>query len=184
MRRFPSLARCVRWPGLVAAAVLLAGDVHAADGQRHVLVYDLAASEPRYVKRYRVEVGDVRDHTLEIYSRIRVFARNRPLFAGVPAREAHEHGMADLVDRSGTESGYVSFVLEDGSRVLGRYRGSVESWRWPDGSRHLGMRGVIELTGGTGRFARLRGQLRLWRAIDPGADSNQGGAEGEYWFEP
>jgi len=182
----PAKLRCARRFGqwLALLAVVVAGAAAAADSERHALAYDLAAADSSYVKRYRVEVGDVRHHTLEVYIRKRVFTRNPPAFAGVRASEAHEHGVADLVDQSGTDSGYVTFLLEDGSRVLGRYNGTVESRRWPDGSRHYDVCGTIELIGGSERFAKLRGQLRLWQALDPGADSSQGGAEGECWFEP
>ena len=31
----------------------------------------------------------------------------------------------DLIDQSGTESGYGIFVLEDGNRVVGRYSGTL-----------------------------------------------------------
>jgi hypothetical protein len=147
------------------------------------LSYDLAA-EASYAKRLRVEVGDVPQHVLEVYSRSRVFARQPPLFDGVRAGECREQGVFDLVDQSGTESGYVTFVLEDGSRVLGRYNGILAARRWPDGSRHYDVRGTLELTGGSGRFGKIRGQLRIWQALDPGADSSQGQAEGQYWFEP
>jgi hypothetical protein len=173
----------VRWSGCVAvAAILLVSAANAAGSERHALAYDLGAADASYVKRYRVEVGDVRHHTLEVFVRKRIFTRNAPAFAGVRASEAHEHGVADLVDQSGTESAYVTFLMEDGSRALGRYEGTIESRRWPDGSRHYDVRGTIELTGGNERFVHLRGRVRLWQAIDPGADSSQGGAEGEYWF--
>jgi len=45
------------------------------------------------------------------------------------------------------------------------------------------VRGTIELTGGTGRFEAIRGSVTVWQALDPGADSTQGEARGEYWFE-
>jgi hypothetical protein len=166
-----------------AAALALAGAAPADGPAQRVLGYDLAA-DARYAKRYRVEVGDVPQHVLEVYSRSRVFARQPPRFDGVRAAECHEHGVFDLVDQSGTESAYVTFVLEDGNRVLGRYSGTLAARRWPDGSRHYDVRGTLELTGGSGRFGKIRGRLRIWQALDPGADSSQGQAEGEYWFEP
>jgi hypothetical protein len=181
----PIPSRCSRHLGrcLAAAAVALAGIVLADQPVHHALSYDLVA-EASYAKRLRVEVGDVPQHVLEVYSRSRVFARQPPLFDGVRAAESREQGVFDLVDQSGTESGYVTFVLEDGSRVLGRYNGILAARRWPDGSRHYDVRGTLELTGGTGRFAKIRGQLRIWQALDPGADSSQGQAEGQYWLEP
>jgi len=175
---------CARSLGcsLVAAVIAVAAAARA-DAPRAGLTYDLSA-EPRYVKRYRVEVGDVPRHSLEVYSRQRVFALQPPVFEGVRVVECEEQGVFDLVDHSGTESGYVTFMLEDGSRVLGRYSGTLAARLWPDGSRHYDIRGTLELTGGSGRFDKIRGQLSIWQALDPGADSAQGRAEGEYWVEP
>ena len=164
-------------------ALALAGTALADGPAHHALSYDLAA-EARYAKRYRIEVGDVAQHVLEVYSRNRIFARPPPVFDGVRAAECQEHGVFDLVDQSGTDSAYVTFVLEDGNRVLGRYSGTLAARRWPDGSRHYDVQGTLELTGGSGRFGKIRGQLRIWQALDPGADSSQGRAEGEYWLEP
>ena len=173
----------VRTTGCVWAFVVFAAVVDAADFERHALAYDLGASAVRHVKQYRVDVGDVPKHVLRLYDLRRTFARNPPTFEGVRAVECLERGVSDLVDDSGTESGYVIFVLEDGNRIVGRYSGSASSRRWPDGSRHYDLRGTIELTGGTGRFERIRGAVQVWQALDPGADSSQGAAEGSYWFE-
>lgn len=172
------LGRC-----LAAAILALAANALAQDPPHHALVYDLASEAP-YAKRYRVEVGDVPLHVLEVYSRRRAFTKRPPVFDGVRAAECQEHGVLDLIDQNGTESGYVIFVLEDGERVLGRYSGTFAARRWPDGSRHYDVGGSLELTGGSGRFGKIHGQLRIWQALDPGADSSQGQAEGEYWFEP
>jgi len=166
---------------LVLLAVTRAGGVAAA-GQQPI-AYDLGAATTRYVREYRLEVDDVPRHELRLYDLKREFARSAPVFDGVRAAQSREQGAADLVDQNGTESGYVIYVLEDGNRVFGQYRGAVQTRRWPDGSRHYDVRGTIELTGGTGRFEGIKGDLRVWQALDPGADSNQGAVEGIYWFE-
>lgn len=166
---------------LLLLAVSGAGDAAAA-GQQPV-AYDLGAATTRYVREYRIEVDDVPRHELRLYDLKREYARSAPVFDGVRAAQSQERGTADLVDQNGTQSGYVIYVLEDGNRIVGRYRGAVQTRRWPDGSRHYDIRGTIELTGGTGRFEGIRGELRVWQALDPGADSNQGGADGAYWFE-
>ena len=41
----------------------------------------------------------------------------------------------------------------------------------------------LVLTGGTGRFAALRGHVQVRYTLDPGAESSQGTSAGEYWFE-
>ena len=185
-----SFARCTfsvqiaRPPWRGAAAVLLTfGAVHAAEPQRHPLVYSLDADSTRYARQYRVEVGDVPRHELRVFDLTRTFVRAAPLIDGVRVAEKQERGIADVVDHDGSESAYVIYVMEDGNRVFGRYEGTVRTRRWPDGSRHYDVYGTIDLTGGTGRFEAIRGNLAVWQALDPGADSSQGEARGEYWFE-
>ena len=159
------------------------GTPGAAESVWHPLSYDAAAAATATVKRYEVEVGDLPRHVLRLLDTRRVFARRPPVFDGVRATEMHERGTADLVDQSGSEFAYVTYLLEDGNRVFGRYTGTVRSARWPDGSWHHDIRGRIELTGGTGRFEALRGRVEVRYALDPGAESSQGESAGEYWFE-
>jgi hypothetical protein len=166
-----------------AAALLLFGAAQAAEPERHALAYSLDPAATRYVRQYRVEVGDVPRHELRVFDLTRRFTRAAPAIDGVRVSESQERGVADLVDQDGSESAYVIYLLEDGNRVFGRYSGTVQTRRWPDGSRHYDVRGTIELTGGTGRFEAIRGSLTVWQALDPGADSSQGEARGEYWFE-
>jgi hypothetical protein len=167
-----------------AAAGLLAFATAQASGpERHPLAYALDASTARPLRQYRVEVGDVPRHELRVFDLTRRFTRGAPVIDGVRVTESQERGVADLVDQDGSERAYVIYVLEDGNRVFGRYEGTVRTRRWPDGSRHYDVRGTIELTGGTGRFAAIRGRVTVWQAHDPGADSSQGAAQGEYWFE-
>jgi hypothetical protein len=178
------LTRIARLPLRRAAAVLLAfGAAQAAEPERHPLAYGLDAGAASYVRQYRVEVGDVPRHELRVFDLTRKFTRATPVIDGVRVVESRERGVADLVDQDGSESAYVIYLLEDGNRVFGRYSGTVKTRRWPDGSRHYDVDGLIELTGGTGRFEAIRGSVTVWQALDPGADSSQGAAQGEYWFE-
>jgi hypothetical protein len=147
------------------------------------LSYD-AAAQAATIRRHQVEIGDVPRHVLRLYDLQRIFRRHPPVFDGVPASELRERGTADLIDESGTQSAYVIYVLDDGNQVYGRYSGTVRSSRWPDGSWHHDIHGTIELTGGTGRFARLHGNVAVRYVLDPGAESSQGEASGEYWIEP
>jgi hypothetical protein len=161
----------------------LLGAAQAAEPERHPLAYSLDAAGTRHVRQYRVEVGDVPRHELRVFDLTRTFTHAAPVIDGVRVAESRERGVADLVDQGGSESAYVIYVLEDGNRVFGRYSGTVRTRRWPDGSRHYDVRGTIELTGGTGRFEAIRGSVTVWQALDPGADSAQGEARGQYWFE-
>jgi hypothetical protein len=173
----------IRITRFLSTTVLALLSATALAQQRQPLSYDAAAAETTYAANYRVAAGDVPDHLLRVFDLRRVFTRRPPMFQGVAAKEMWERGWADTIDQSGSESSYVTYLLEDGSKVFGRYVGTVSSFRWPDGSRHFDILGVITLSGGTGLFARLRGIVRIRASIDPGADSNQIESKGEYWME-
>lgn len=157
--------------------------VTAAADDRHSVAFDLGSAAIRYHKQYRLPVDDQPKHVLRIYEQSRQFVPGSFNLGSVAVTTIREWGSSDLVDENGTESAYVMFVLADANRVFGRYRGTVAIRRWPDGSRHYDIRGAIDLTGGTGAFEHIRGTIRTWQALDPDADSSQGRAEGEYWFE-
>jgi len=176
---FGVIGYCCKWC-VVLAWVLPA--VTAA-GDRHAIAFDLGSAAIHYHKQYRLLVDDTPKHALRIYDLSREFAAGSFTLGSVAVTTMREWGTSDLTDENGTESAYVMFVLEDGNRVFGRYRGTVETRRWPDGSRHYDIRGTIDVTGGTGAFQHIRGTIRTWLALDPGADSRQGRAEGEFEFE-
>jgi hypothetical protein len=148
------------------------------------LHYDPAAVQTRVVHDYRVAAGDSRNHSLRLYDLRHTFTRKPPIFGGSRATEMWEQGQADTIDQNGAESAYVTYILDNGNKVFGRYRGTRKSFRWPDGTRHFDVEGEITLTGGTGPMTRIRGAIKVRLALDPGAESSQGDARGEYWFEP
>jgi hypothetical protein len=162
-------------------AFLPAQDLSAEE--RHALSFDLGATPARQIRQFRIAVQDVPKHELRLYERQRDFAHRTFSIGAIEVEAMREWGTADLVDENGTETACVAFRLADGNRVFGRYRGTVATRRWPDGSRHYDVRGSLELTGGTLRFEAIRGTILIWQALDPGADSSQGRAQGEYWFD-
>ncbi len=168
---------------LLCAAVLL--PVVAAAQVRTSIAYDAARAELRTVQNLRLQLDDLPGHELRLFDRRRTFRpADAPSIEGVRVVEIWEQGTADLVDQSGSESAYVTFVLADGNRLFGRYAAGTRATRWPDGSRHYDVVGTITLTAGTGAFARVRGLITVRAAIDPGADSNQIESRGEYWTAP
>lgn len=173
--------RWLPWAVCGACAFALSAEGGLAQ-EREALLYDTTSAHTRVTQQYRVPVDDAPDHYLRVYELQRRFTFRPPVFRGVRAAELWERGQSDVVDQNGSESAYVTYVLEDGARVFGRYAGVIQSFRWPDGSRHVESHGVITLTGGTGSFASIHGVIRVRWSEDPGADSSQGEAKGEYWF--
>lgn len=164
---------------LLLVFFLLAGVAAARAESVHAVSYDPTAVRTRVIHDYRVTLQDAPAHLQRLYDLRQTFTGRAPAFAGVRAIEMLQQGVADTVDENGTETGYVTFLLEDGNRIFGRYAGTRKSHRWPDGSRHFDVEGDIELTGGDGAFAGARGKIHVRQTLDPGADSNQGEARGE-----
>ncbi len=74
-------------------------------------------------------------------------------------------------------------MLENGDRIFSHYDGTSQSTVNPDGSKRNVVAATHRLTGGTGRFAKIRGLMRVTTIVDFKAGQNEQTGEGEYWME-
>jgi hypothetical protein len=89
---------------------------------------------------------------------------------------------------AGTVSNPESVVRKIGARFLVNLAPIVEVRyrKKTAGGQSEGRRNVVGnllLTGGTGKFRRIRGVLHYTTVIDPSKGYNESKTEGEYWFE-
>jgi hypothetical protein len=70
-------------------------------------------------------------------------------------------GITDFIDGNGSGTIYNMFVMENGDRFFARFTGI--SWRTPD---KLFAPQVGFITGGTGKLAGIRGNLRASTSFD------------------
>ncbi len=91
--------------------------------------------------------------------------------------------MTDVIDGSGRFSQYTVSHLANGDRIFGRVDGVSHGYRVPGGGTRSVFTAVATLTGGTGRFARIRGLLKSSGVADLQVGVSSNPIEGEYWFE-
>jgi len=171
MRRFVSIAALVTVTSMCSAYGL------AAEPDRHPIPD--VESRSKYLEEHVIDVGDVPGHQARVY-RLRYEYPNRDLqFLGVVVKESFTTGMSDYVGGSGGFKTYTVFVMEDGNKVYASGTGNTHAN--PDGRRSFSFTNTI--TGGTGPFKGLRGQMRGSGKRAAGATSLNQEAAGEYWIK-
>lgn len=140
----------------------------------------------RYVQQHAIDVGDVPGHQIRIQESHRV---NPPegghSIDGVRIRETWVRGFSDYVNGVGPAWGYGVWMMEDGNKIYLEYVGTSESQITSSGSRRGTYHGIARITGGTGRFAKIRGQTADIAEFDtdPKQGYNRVSSKGEYWYE-
>lgn len=137
----------------------------------------------KYTQTHIIEVGDVPNHQLRIFELHTVYTGEAPAFDGVKVKERVARAFSDYIDGSGTATGYAINILENGDKVFERLSIQAQTTVAADGSKKLGYRSVMTLTGGTGRFTGIRGTLLGGGGSDLKTGTSDAWTEGEYWIE-
>ena len=166
---------------LSVAASTLVGYDDAVAQERHKFTTQAAAAQSKYVQQHTIDVGDVPGHQVRIYEIQRTGSEIE--FSGVKARESWSRGYSDYTNSTGNTSGYGVWILADGNKVFNRYSGISQTVIGADGAKKGTYHGVTQITGGTGKFANIRGFVRDVTKFDIQAGYNELSGEGEYWFE-
>jgi hypothetical protein len=140
-------------------------------------------STSKYTQTHIIEVGDVPNHQLRIFELHTVYTAEPPAFDGVKVKERIARAFSDYIDGSGTATGYAINILENGDKVFERLAIQAQTAPGPDGTKKLGFRSVMTLTGGTGRFTGIRGTLLGGGGSDLRTGISDSWTQGEYWFE-
>jgi hypothetical protein len=139
----------------------------------------------RYVQQHLIDVGDVPGHQIRIQEAHRINPPNGHAIDGVKITESWVRGYSDYVNGVGPAWGYSVWMMEDGNRIFLEYTGTSESQTTASGSRRGTYHGTTRITGGTGRFTKIRGQLADIAEFDtdPNKGYNRVSSKGEYWLE-
>jgi hypothetical protein len=166
---------------LSLAGLTLVGHDNAVAQERHKFTTHAAAAQSKYVQQHVIDVGDVPGHYVRIYEIQRTGSEVE--FSGVKSKESWSRGYSDYTNSTGSTAGYGVWILEDGSKVFSRYSGISQTVVGADGGKKGTYHGVTQITGGTGKFANIRGFVRDVTKFDIQAGYNELSGEGEYWFE-
>jgi hypothetical protein len=137
----------------------------------------------KYTQTQIIDVGDVPNNQLRLFELHTVYTGEAPDFDGVKVKERFARAVSDYIDGSGTATGYAVNILENGDKVFERLTIQAQTTIAADGSRKLGYRSVMTLSGGTGRFTGIRGTLLGGGGSDLKTGISDAWTEGEYWFE-
>jgi hypothetical protein len=158
------------------AVAVPAGDASAQEKQR--VSFKVPAENAKYTQQLFIDVGDVPGHQVRVFERRNV-PGNPPMINGLKLVETWSRVTTDYTDNNGTSAGYGVFVLENGDKFFARFASVAQS----TGAGKLTGMTVGPITGGTGKFAGIRGVIRSFNTADPKAGVYDGQTDIEYWIE-
>lgn len=137
----------------------------------------------KYTQQHSLDVRDVPGHQLRIGELHTKYGSEAPEYDGVKVVEAWTTLMSDYTNANGRLLTYGVSTLANGDKIFTRAEGTTMSSVAADGSRRITFSNVATITGGTGKFATIRGLLRTTGQSDLKTGTSGTVTEGEYWFE-
>ena len=170
---------------ILAGGVCVSGIGIASAQQRHPIEDKPDWSTGTYTQQLAIDVGDVPGHKVRTLELHYVYNEQSQLaVSGVKVKEAWSRGYSDYTDGKGKSWGYALWLLEDGNKVFMEYTGTTLAEPTATGSVKGSYHGVSRLTGGTGKYSRIRGTIAEANQFDndPKSGYNSVESRGEYWF--
>jgi hypothetical protein len=169
---------------MLTAIIAIGFAVTQTSGQeKQKFSFSAPAGTSAYTQQHEIEVGDIPGHKLRVWEIRAKYTTEAPSYAGVKVVEGWSRATSDLTNGSGRSSGYGIAILENGDKILSRFETLIQSVVESDGSRKSSYTTVTILTGGTGKFATIRGTLRGAGSTDFKTGLSGVKTEGEYWLE-
>ncbi len=146
---------------MLTVAFCFAGTAFAEDAQR--ISFKIPDGNSKYVVSQNVEVGDVPNHIVRVFDTVAAIPKGAATVNGLALVEVSSRGTGDLIDgHGGSNNGYMIFTAENGDKFFSR-NGLVA--QRVSGKLLVTWSGAI--TGGTGKFAGIRGSTRSVSNFDP-----------------
>jgi hypothetical protein len=168
-----AISRAAALAAAMAMLSLPATDLLANESQR--VFFPTSAENTKYTQQHLIEVGDVPGHHVRLFEIRRTFPNDPPIIGGLALKEEWNRGVSDYTDSSGPASFYGVYVLENCDKFF-TYSTAVSR----KAGAGLSAVTVGRITGGTGKFANMRGTIYAVRTADPSAGINEGQTEIEY----
>jgi hypothetical protein len=149
---------------LCLAVVLPAGDALAQQRNPRVS-FKASAANSKFTQQHDIDVGDQPGHQVRVFEIHRTFPNNAPVINGVKLTDLWSRGASDLFDGDGAYTTYAVFIMENGDKFFDRASLVAQSL----GSGKFTTTSTGTITGGTGKFAGIKGTVRTVGTIDPKA---------------
>jgi hypothetical protein len=159
---------------LLCLAVALPASSAPAQEKQHVSFKALAENS-KFTQQLNIDVGDRPNHIVRIFEAHGTFPTNAPIIDGLKVVDWWVRGIGDRVEGNGPATQYNEFVMENGDKFYARVDGLVQNT-----STNLTSTQVGYITGGTGRFATIRGIIRATTNFNYNTGFNENQFEIEY----
>jgi hypothetical protein len=145
--------------------------------EKQQVSFSTPAENTKYTEKTEtIELGDVPNHILRVFELHRAYPNNAPVINGAKVVESWTRGTGDRIDGVGPITQYVMYIMENGEKVFARMDGIVETDSSGKGTATIAGR----ISGGTGKFAAIRGLVREVAKFDLKSASNENRTDIEY----
>jgi hypothetical protein len=158
------------------AAAMQAKHAIAQETQR--VSFPTSSENTKYTQQHLIEVGDVSGHHIRIFEIYRTFPKDPPVINGLALKEQWSRGLTDYTSNAGPGTFYAVYVLENGDKFF--TQSTIVAHKAGSG---LAAVTVGRVTGGTGKFATMRGTVYTVLTADPSAGINEGRTNIEYTLD-
>ena len=152
-------------------AILLLAATASVAQETSLVGFPTSADNTQYTRQHVIEVDDVPGHQIRVFAIRRTFPKDPPIIGGLALKEQLSH--------SGTGNFYGTYVLENGDKFF--TRSSLVAHKAGAGLSSIT---VGRITGGTGKFATMQGEVRTLVTSDQAAGINEGFTTIEYVLNP
>lgn len=176
------LGRCCSLLATTLVLFLFVGPAALAQQKQHLTVAAPPEST-KYLQQQSIDAADVPEHKIRIFEIRKTFAKGAAAFDGVGLVEELDWGYSDYVAGNGHNWGYIQFRLESGDKIYARFEGIAHRKSAADGSASGAGISTVTLTGGSGRFAAIKGAGQASVEFDASKGFNATRIEMDYWFD-
>lgn len=181
MKTFTARAMRALLPA-IAGGLLLVAPVGSWAQQILKYSYKGSGAVTKYTEQHTLDVGDVTGHQIRVASLETKYANDAPEYDGVKVVESAAWLTADYTGGSGRFMQYAVLQMANGDKIFTRTEALTQTSTGSDGGRKSSFSTVTTLTGGTGKFATIRGTIRGSGSTDFKNPVTINPSEGEYWF--
>ncbi|TMJ86269.1 MAG: hypothetical protein E6G76_14850 [Alphaproteobacteria bacterium] len=160
-------------------AILLLAATASVAQETSLVGFPTSADNTQYTRQHVIEVDDVPGHQIRVFAIRRTFPKDPPIIGGLALKEQLSRGLTDYISNSGTGNFYGTYVLENGDKFF--TRSSLVAHKAGAGLSSIT---VGRITGGTGKFATMQGEVRTLVTSDQAAGINEGFTTIEYVLNP